>query len=155
MKKIIMFIGTTFIFTTLFTSCATRQSVCVDPVIKDCFICDIALKHNSTPEGIASFFEGVNMVAIYKDKYTAKQALSELKKVREKLNTKIKYLFIKEFSGDLLKQYPELFILSKNYVPYMNEFNSLEIMDEKSKSILISWVDKLIMDMELLSSLKD
>lgn len=137
------------------TSCATKQSVCVDPKMDDCYICQIAEKYNTTPEGIARFVESVNILAIYKNKYTATQALNELKSIREKLNTDIKYILLKELAGNLIKENPALFILSTNYSSYLNEFSSTEFMDEKSKSLLIAWIDKITMDMELIISLKE
>lgn len=143
------------ILTTLI-SCSTinKEPICSNQEIKDCFICEVAEKYSTTPESIAAFIEGVNILAIYKNKYSAENALNKLNKLKIALNTDIKYLIIKKTVSELIKDHPEIFILSKNYMQYLNEFDSIEIMDSTSKKILIDWIDKVSSDMELLKDLK-
>ena len=143
-----------FICLTFIISCSTKTSICTYPENQDCFICNLCAKYGIQPENISEPIETLNLLAIYKNKYKAEEVIKILLDTKEKLNSNISYIFIKEFYENIFKEYPELFILSKNYVSFINEFNSQNLIDERSKEILINWIDSIIKDMELISSLK-
>ena len=149
MNKIIIFL----IFLTIFSSCQfSKKSVCTN--IKDpCFICDIANSQNININDFALFIETINIVAISKNKYKAQDAIDELNKIKNILNiNNISYIVFKNIIYDLISKNPALYIISKKYGFYIDAFDSQEIIDSKSKEILINWIDSIIKDMETYSS---
>ena len=149
MNKITIFL---IIFLTIFSSCQfSKKSICT--YIKDpCFICDVANSQNVNINDFALFIETINLVAISKDEYKAQDAINELNKIKNVLDTNINYMVFKNIIYDLILKNPTLYIISKKYGFYIDAFNSQEIIDSKSKEILINWIDSIIKDMEMYSS---
>lgn len=148
MKKILI-----VLLLVLTVGCATKntnKNVCgIDAPVS--YLCDIANKYNVNIESVGKMIRISNAAAIATNKYSAKEALEVLKDIREKLETPIEYSFVHSAIKQIYKKHPELFIIMNEYIM---ELDIPEPMFQYDRDMLISWIDKLIYEMEFLISLQ-
>lgn len=146
MKKLIALI-VVLIFMNGCITLKPKKSVC-DDLTEPSRFCEIAEKYDISLEEIADIIEIGNLVAIKKDKYTANEALTSLKSIRNGLNYSVSYVFVQNVLLDLKARYPEYFLLSQ--ILLKEELNMTQFMYKKDKDMLIYFIDRLISDMELI-----
>lgn len=115
------------------------------------YFCDLADKYKVDISTVGTMISVANVVYISKDKYKAKEALKVLQDIRTVLNNPVAYTYVQKRIRQIASDYPELFIMAKEYV---DELSMPMIMYKYDQQILISWIDIKIEDMKLLSELR-
>ena len=148
MKKLFILILTIFCISScsLIQKTPNTTSVC-DNVLRDSVLCQVANDHNVSIEKVGKLIKLANALAITTDVYTAKQALEEVKDIRNKLDNNITYDFVANQLKDLYTKYPMIFIIMSDYI---SDLKMPTIISEFDKNILKSWLDSIIADMNFL-----
>lgn len=124
--------------------CTFLPSVC-DNNDQPSVLCDIAEDSGMRLEDIGNTLIVVNAVAINEGEYTEQQAADILKEIRHAIDSPVSYLFFKAELEEKISGVPGLFAVASDY---LSSFVNDDIMHEKDRMILMTWLDNRIDELE-------